>query len=187
MFQYTSLARDKKWQPGPYPGVELLVLHKSEETGGLTVLRKFHAGTTVPAHIHPQANESAYVLSGEWEESFLRGSFGRGAIEEHIRVVLEDLRALRLPADESLLARWTSYDIQPRLGAIDARALVIAAKDDVILSPRHGATWARALRRARLVEIAGAGHYVQLEEARAVAEYVRAFVVTETAKGVERP
>ncbi len=68
MFQYTSLARDKKWQPGPYPGVELLVLHKSEETGGLTVLRKFHAGTTVPAHIHPQANESAYVLSGEWEE-----------------------------------------------------------------------------------------------------------------------
>jgi len=68
MFQYTSLARDKKWQSGPYPGVELLVLHKSEETGGLTVLRKFHAGTTVPAHIHPQANESAYVLSGEWEE-----------------------------------------------------------------------------------------------------------------------
>jgi quercetin dioxygenase-like cupin family protein len=68
MFQYTSLARDKKWQPGPYAGVELLVLHKSEETGGLTVLRKFHAGTIVPAHIHPQANESAYVLSGEWEE-----------------------------------------------------------------------------------------------------------------------
>ena len=68
MYQYTSLARDKKWQPGPYAGVELLVLHKSEETGGLTVLRKFHEGTTVPAHIHPQANESAYVLSGEWEE-----------------------------------------------------------------------------------------------------------------------
>jgi quercetin dioxygenase-like cupin family protein len=68
MFQYISLARDKKWQPGPYPGVELLILHKSEETGGLTVLRKFHAGTTVAAHIHPQANESAYVLSGEWEE-----------------------------------------------------------------------------------------------------------------------
>jgi len=68
MFQYTSLARDKKWQPGPYPGVELLVLHKSEETGGLTVLRKFHAGTIVPAHIHPQTNESVYVLSGDWEE-----------------------------------------------------------------------------------------------------------------------
>ena len=78
MFQYTSLARDKKWQPGPYPGVELLVLHKNEKTGGVTVLRKFHAGTTVPAHIHLRANEFAYVLSGEWEEDgvvYTTGSF----------------------------------------------------------------------------------------------------------------
>ncbi len=69
MFQYTVLAKDKQWQPGPYAGVELLVLHKNEATGGVTVLRKFHAGTTVPAHIHPLANEYVYVLSGEWDES----------------------------------------------------------------------------------------------------------------------
>ena len=69
MFQYVAFARDKVWQPGPYPGVELLVLHKNETTGGVVILRKFSAGTVVPAHIHPQANEHAYVLSGEWEES----------------------------------------------------------------------------------------------------------------------
>jgi quercetin dioxygenase-like cupin family protein len=69
MFQHTVLAKDKQWQPGPYEGVELLVLHKNEATGGVTVLRKFHAGTTVPAHVHPLANESVYILSGEWEES----------------------------------------------------------------------------------------------------------------------
>lgn len=69
MFQYTALAKDKQWQPGPYAGVELLVLHKNEKTGGVTVLRKFQKGVTIPAHIHPQANEFAYVLSGEWEES----------------------------------------------------------------------------------------------------------------------
>ena len=69
MFQYVSLAKDRPWQPGPYPGVELLILHKHAETGGVVVLRKFHAGVTVPAHTHPQANEFAYVLSGEWEES----------------------------------------------------------------------------------------------------------------------
>jgi quercetin dioxygenase-like cupin family protein len=69
MFPYTALAKDKPWQPGPYPGVELLVLHKNEATGGVTVLRKFHAGMTIPAHTHPLANEWAYVLSGEWEES----------------------------------------------------------------------------------------------------------------------
>ena len=69
MFQYVALAKDKLWQPGPYPGVELMVLHKNELTGGVTVLRKFHPGVTVPPHTHPQANEFVYVLSGEWEES----------------------------------------------------------------------------------------------------------------------
>jgi quercetin dioxygenase-like cupin family protein len=78
MFPYVALARDKSWQPGPYPGVELLVLHKNEATGGVAVLRKFHAGVTVPAHTHPQANEFVYVLSGEWEESGT--TYGPGAV-----------------------------------------------------------------------------------------------------------
>ena len=69
MYPYIALSKDKSWEPGPYPGVELMVLHRNEQTGGLIVLRKFHAGVTVPAHIHPQANESVYLLSGEWEES----------------------------------------------------------------------------------------------------------------------
>ncbi len=69
MFSYVAFSKDKVWQPGPYPGVELLVLHKNQATGGVTVLRKFKTGVTVPAHTHPQANESVYILSGEWEES----------------------------------------------------------------------------------------------------------------------
>lgn len=69
MFPYIALAEDKPWMPGPYAGVELCVLHKHDATGGLVVLRKFHAGTIIPAHTHPLANEWAYILSGEWEES----------------------------------------------------------------------------------------------------------------------
>ena len=69
MFPYVATSSGKAWQPGPYAGVELLVLHKNEQTGGVTVLRKFLSGTTIPAHVHPEANESVYVLSGEWEES----------------------------------------------------------------------------------------------------------------------
>jgi quercetin dioxygenase-like cupin family protein len=68
MFPYTTLAKDHEWTPGPYPGVELLVLRKDELTGGVTVLRKFHAGTVVPEHVHPKASEQVYILSGEWEE-----------------------------------------------------------------------------------------------------------------------
>jgi quercetin dioxygenase-like cupin family protein len=69
MFQYVALAAHKVWQPGPYAGVELKVLHKHEATGGVVVLRKFAAGVTVPAHVHPLANEFVYILSGEWEEA----------------------------------------------------------------------------------------------------------------------
>lgn len=69
MFPYVALTKDKEWQPGPYAGVELMVLHKNEITGGVVVLRKFKAGATIPAHTHPDANEWAYILSGEYEES----------------------------------------------------------------------------------------------------------------------
>jgi len=78
MFPYMALAKDKEWAPGPYPGVDLLILHKNDQTGGITILRKFRAGVTVPAHIHPQANEFVFVLSGEWEESgvvYTNGAF----------------------------------------------------------------------------------------------------------------
>lgn len=68
MFPYIALAADKPWQPGPYAGVELKILHRNEATGGVVVLRKFHAGMTIPAHTHPVANEWAWILSGEWQE-----------------------------------------------------------------------------------------------------------------------
>ncbi len=80
MFPYIKLPDpvDSAWQPGPYEGVELLLLHRNEQSGGVTVLRKFRAGVTVPAHIHPLANEQVFVLSGEWEEGgtvYTRGAF----------------------------------------------------------------------------------------------------------------
>ena len=38
MFPYVAFPKDKSWQPGPYPGVELLILHKHEAIGGVIVL-----------------------------------------------------------------------------------------------------------------------------------------------------
>ena len=40
MFQYITHGDSKQWQPGPYDGVELKILHKDESTGSVTVLRK---------------------------------------------------------------------------------------------------------------------------------------------------
>ena len=69
MFPYVALTRDKTWQLGPCPGVELMVLHQHESTGGMLVLRKFKASHISPAHTHPDANEWAYALACDWEES----------------------------------------------------------------------------------------------------------------------
>ena len=69
MFPYVASAKDRTWQPGPYEGVELMVLHKHESSCGVVVQRKFKASHTIPAHTHPDANEWAYVLSGTCVES----------------------------------------------------------------------------------------------------------------------
>jgi quercetin dioxygenase-like cupin family protein len=68
MFTDVRESASLPWIPGPYPGVELCILHRDGATGGVKVLRKFQAGITVPAHVHPAADEWVYVLSGEWEE-----------------------------------------------------------------------------------------------------------------------
>jgi len=78
MFPYIALSKEKAWQPGPYEGVELMILHQQKSTGGLVVLRKFKAGFTIPAHTHYDANEWAYILSGEWEESGV--AYGTGTL-----------------------------------------------------------------------------------------------------------
>ena len=69
MFPLTINESEQDWQAGPYEGVKLKILNKNEATGGVTVLRKFEKGVVVPAHIHPDANETAYILEGQWDES----------------------------------------------------------------------------------------------------------------------
>ena len=47
MFQYIAQEEKKPWILGPYEGVQLKILHKDEESGGVVVLRKFEAGIEV--------------------------------------------------------------------------------------------------------------------------------------------
>ena len=61
MFEYIKKAEEKEWILGPYEGVKLKILHKDEKTGGIVVLRKFEAGTTVPAHTHTIAIQHNFL------------------------------------------------------------------------------------------------------------------------------
>jgi mannose-6-phosphate isomerase-like protein (cupin superfamily) len=47
------------------PGASLQVLH-IEEGGGYTAIAHFAPGTMVPEHAHPYADETLYVLSGDF-------------------------------------------------------------------------------------------------------------------------
>ena len=42
MFSYTTAKTAHAWQPGPYAGVELLILHKVEKTGALGPMQSIY-------------------------------------------------------------------------------------------------------------------------------------------------
>jgi len=69
MFLYVALVQDRIWQSAPYASVELTVLRRQTDPGGVEVLRKIHAGCTILMHTYPLANEWAYVPPCEWDES----------------------------------------------------------------------------------------------------------------------
>ena len=69
------------WTPLDMPGVAMKVLHKDEATGAMAVLTRMDAGATIPAHFHTKADETVYVLEGDFVEdgqSHGPGSFFAG-------------------------------------------------------------------------------------------------------------
>lgn len=68
MFPQIRLPNTVLWEPGPYPGVEFAPLSHDPLSGARFLLRRFAAGTLIPAHRHPQAAESVVVLKGKWIE-----------------------------------------------------------------------------------------------------------------------
>lgn len=53
---------ERRWLPSGFPGVEMCQLHGGEQGGG-SILMRFAAGASFPAHDHP-AGEELLVLSG---------------------------------------------------------------------------------------------------------------------------
>jgi quercetin dioxygenase-like cupin family protein len=56
------------WTPLDFAGVSLRVLHTEPETGAMTVLTRMAPGATIPAHLHTKADETVYVLEGDFVE-----------------------------------------------------------------------------------------------------------------------
>ena len=64
------------WMPLDFPGVSMKVLRRDASTGGMTVMTRIAAGASIPAHRQTNADETVYVVEGDFVEDSV--SYGPG-------------------------------------------------------------------------------------------------------------
>ncbi|MGE5690215.1 MAG: alpha/beta fold hydrolase [Pseudomonadota bacterium] len=79
------------------------------------------------------------------------------------------LASVRETVNADALTLWNAetfatFDLRPELAGIEAPTLVLAGSDDFICSPAAAAEIAGAIPHARLEVVAGAGHFVFVEQ-----------------------
>jgi anti-sigma factor ChrR (cupin superfamily) len=68
MYHLKLHADSVAWSPLDFSGVSLRVLHTDPATGATTVLTRMAPGAVIPAHLHTKADETVYVLEGDFVE-----------------------------------------------------------------------------------------------------------------------
>jgi quercetin dioxygenase-like cupin family protein len=56
------------WSPTGWAGVSMKVLQQVGSTGGMTVMTRIAAGSSIPAHSHSVADEAVFVVEGDFVE-----------------------------------------------------------------------------------------------------------------------
>jgi quercetin dioxygenase-like cupin family protein len=65
------------WLPLDFPGISMKVLQQVGSTGGMTVMTQIAAGSSIPAHSHTYADETVFVVEGDFVEDGV--SYGPGS------------------------------------------------------------------------------------------------------------
>jgi quercetin dioxygenase-like cupin family protein len=78
MYQTKTDTAAVAWSPLDFPGVSMKVLQQVESTGGMTVMTRIAAGSSIPAHRHTDADETVFVVEGDFVEDGI--SYGPGSI-----------------------------------------------------------------------------------------------------------
>lgn len=69
MYDLITDLNEHDWKALTFPGVAMKLLHTNPETGGTIVATKMDAGAEFPAHHHALADETVYVLEGDFIEN----------------------------------------------------------------------------------------------------------------------
>ena len=66
------------WTALDFPGISMRVVNEDKKSGGMTVMTRLEPGASIPAHIHSKADETVFVISGDFieeETEYGAGSF----------------------------------------------------------------------------------------------------------------
>lgn len=121
---------------------------------------------------HPAAPSSVQFAAPEARERLLFA--GRDKMDSYV----EEL--LNLRASAKFLWPIPDTGIRRRLGRIRAPTLVATSERDTVVPAAYGRAWQSEISGARLLQLADAGHAVQLEQPAALAALVHNFLSTTT-------
>jgi anti-sigma factor ChrR (cupin superfamily) len=76
MYQIVINTESVASTPLELPGVSIRILSQDSATGGMAVLTRIDAGATIPEHWHTKADETVFVLEGDFVEAGV--SYGPG-------------------------------------------------------------------------------------------------------------
>ena len=68
MYQHTSIVAEIAPQPLEFSGVSIRPLWSDAKTGALTVVTEMQPGAVIPRHSHTHADETVFVLEGDFIE-----------------------------------------------------------------------------------------------------------------------
>jgi quercetin dioxygenase-like cupin family protein len=77
MYSTTVDTATLPWTALDLPGISMRVIHQ-HTSGGMTVMTRFDPGALIPAHFHTKADETVFVVSGDFIEDNIEygpGSF----------------------------------------------------------------------------------------------------------------
>jgi anti-sigma factor ChrR (cupin superfamily) len=77
MYQHVVQARGAEVEATDIPGVTIRVLWSDPASGALTVVTELAPGAAIPRHRHTHANETVFVLEGDFVEDGV--PYGPGA------------------------------------------------------------------------------------------------------------
>jgi anti-sigma factor ChrR (cupin superfamily) len=67
---YSAIVNTEKlpWTALDFPGVFMRKIQEHQKSGGMTVMTRLEPGASIPVHIHTNADETVFVISGDFIE-----------------------------------------------------------------------------------------------------------------------